>query len=53
MSAKWKRVVVSIEDKLAALRCVDRGETLNTVCLDYDVLAGRVGDGRRNRQKLE
>lgn len=50
---KRKRVVVSIEQKIEAIRRVDRGETLVQVCDDYGVSANTVGDWRRNRQNLE
>lgn len=45
---------MSVEDKLTVICHVDRGETLNTVFLDYGVSVNGGGcDWKRNRQKLE
>ncbi len=50
---KRKRVVVTIQDKLNAIRSVDAGQTLIAVAKKYNVGPNTVGDWRRNRKKLE
>lgn len=50
---KRKKVVVSIEDKLKAIKRLDMGETIKNVAKDYGVGEVTVGDWRRNRRKIE
>uniref|UniRef100_A0A1B6GWK2 HTH CENPB-type domain-containing protein n=1 Tax=Cuerna arida TaxID=1464854 RepID=A0A1B6GWK2_9HEMI len=53
MSAKRKRVVVSLETKLNAIRRLDNGESIRTVAKDLGVGEVTVGDWRRKRAELE
>lgn len=50
---KRKRVVISIEDKLKALKRIDAGERIKSVAKDYGVGEVTVGDWRRNKNKIE
>lgn len=53
MSQKRKKVVVSVEKKLEAIRRLDKGEIIRNVAADYGVGETTVGDWRRNRSHLE
>ena len=53
MSQKRKKVVVSVQHKLKAMRRLDKDETLRIVVAGYDVEKNTVGDCRRNRANLE
>lgn len=53
MSQKRKKVVVSVEKKLEAIRRLDEGEIIRNVAADYGVGETTVGDWRRNRACLE
>lgn len=50
---KRKRVVISIEEKLKAIRRVEAGETIKAVAQNYGVGEVTVGDWKRNRTKIE
>lgn len=53
MASKRKRVVVSMEDKLNAIRRVEKGETLQKVADDYNVGRVTVGDWKKNKSEIE
>ncbi|XP_051153380.1 jerky protein homolog-like [Leptopilina boulardi] len=53
MSQKRKKVIVSVEKKLEAIRRLDKEEIIRKVAADYGVGKTTVGDWRRNRSKLE
>ncbi|XP_043465305.1 jerky protein homolog-like [Leptopilina heterotoma] len=53
MSQKRKKVMVSVEKKLEAIRRLDKGEIIRKVADDYGVGETTVGDWRRNRSELE
>ncbi|XP_030747800.1 jerky protein homolog-like [Sitophilus oryzae] len=50
---KRKKIVVPIEEKLKAIRRIQAGETIKIVERDYGVGEVTVGDGNRNRTKVE
>lgn len=52
-SEKRKKVVVSIETKLEALKRLDRGETMQQIASDLGVGRVTVGDWKRKRSELE
>lgn len=49
---KRKRVVVSIDKKVAAIKRVDHGEKMNVVAASYGVSRNTVSDWHRNKAKL-
>ena len=53
MRAKRKRVVLSLEDKLNAIKHLDQGETLKKVASDLGVGEVTVGNWRRKRAQIE
>lgn len=53
MSQRRKKVVVSVEKKLEAIKRLDKGELIRNVAADYGVGEVTVGDWRRNRFNLE
>lgn len=53
MSAKRKRVVVSLKTKFEAIRRIDNGETIKKVAAELGVGEVTVGDWRRNRAEIE
>lgn len=53
MSEKRKRMVVSLETKLSAIKRLDNGESLRKVAADLGVGEVTVGDWRRNRKNIE
>ncbi|XP_046686190.1 jerky protein homolog-like [Homalodisca vitripennis] len=53
MSLKRKRVVVSLETKLSAIKRLDKGESLKKVAADLGVAEVTVGDWRRKRKDIE
>lgn len=53
MSQKRKKIVINVEQKLEALRRLDKGEIIRHVAADYGVGEVTVGDWRRNRSNLE
>lgn len=48
-----QEIVVSIKDKLEALKRIDQGETLEKIAADYSVAETAVGDWRQYRNKIE
>lgn len=53
MSGKRKRMVVSLETKLSAIKRLDNGESLRKVAADLGVGEVTVCDWRRNRKNIE
>lgn len=53
MSGKRKRVVVSLETKLNAVKRLDNGESIKKVATDLGVGEVTVGDWRRKRKEIE
>lgn len=53
MSLKRKRVVVSLETKLSAIKRLDKGESVKKVAADLGVGEVTVGDWRRKRKEIE
>jgi transposase-like protein len=53
MSGKRKRVVVSLDMKLNAIKRLDQGETIKKVASDLGVGEVTVGDWRRKRAEIE
>lgn len=52
MLCKRKKVVISLEDKLNAIKMLDSGASLKTVAQKYDVGVSTVGDWKKNRNKI-
>lgn len=50
---KRKKIVLSMQEKLNALRRLDKGETLQKVADDFGVGRRTVGDWRKNRSEIE
>ncbi len=50
---KRKRVVVSIKNKIQAIKRVENGEKLSTVAASYGVSSNTVSDWHRNKTKLQ
>jgi transposase len=53
MSAKRKRVVIIIEQKLEAARRIKNGEILRNVAADFGVGISTVSDWVKSKSKLE
>ena len=53
MASKRKKVVVAMEEKLKALKRIDKGETFLKVAQDCGVRHVTVGDWKRNRAQIE
>lgn len=53
MATKRKKIVLSIKDKLEALKRLDKGETLQKVADHYGVGRRTVGDWKKRRLELE
>lgn len=52
-SNKRKRVVISLQEKLKAVRRLDNGELLKNIAKDLGVGVSTVAEWRKNREKLE
>jgi hypothetical protein len=50
---KRKRVVISVQDKLTAIKRLDKGESLRSVAKNYGVGISTVSEWRKNRKKIE
>lgn len=53
MGDKRKKVVVTLEEKLQAIKRMDCGESVNKIALELGVGKTTVGDWRRNRAEIE
>lgn len=53
MATKGKKVVVSLEQKLEAIRRLDKGETMQKVADDFGVGQVTVGDWGKKRIEIE
>nr|XP_016847311.1 PREDICTED: jerky protein homolog-like isoform X1 [Anolis carolinensis] len=53
MATKRKKVVVSMEQKLEAIKRLDKGEKMKDVADEYGVARVTVGDWKRNRLEIE
>ena len=53
MSTKRKQIVVSMEDKLNAIRRLEKGKILQKVADDYGVGWVTVGDWKKNKEQIE
>jgi transposase-like protein len=53
MSATRKRVVITIEQKLEAVRRIKSGESLRNVAADFGVCMSTVSDWVKSKSKLE
>ncbi|KAM6459279.1 jerky protein homolog-like [Liasis olivaceus] len=53
MATKRKKVVVSMEQKIEAIKRLDKGETMQKVADNYGVGRVTVGDWKRKRLKIE
>uniref|UniRef100_H9GL84 HTH CENPB-type domain-containing protein n=1 Tax=Anolis carolinensis TaxID=28377 RepID=H9GL84_ANOCA len=53
MATKRKKIFVSMEQKLEALKRLDKGETIKKVANDYGVGKVTVGDWKRHRLEIE
>lgn len=50
---KRKRNVVTLEKKLDALKRVDKGQSLKSICTDLDVGRSTLADWIKNRAQIE
>ncbi|XP_054737977.1 jerky protein homolog-like [Anastrepha obliqua] len=53
MSAKRKRIVVSMDTRLKVLRQIDNGESVAKICVEFNVGKGTVNDWRRDKRSIE
>ncbi|XP_054745780.1 jerky protein homolog-like [Anastrepha obliqua] len=53
MSAKRKRIVVSMDTRLKVLRRIDNGESVAKICAEFSVGKSTVNDWRRDRRSSE
>ncbi|XP_054725301.1 jerky protein homolog-like [Anastrepha obliqua] len=53
MSAKRKRIVVSMDTRLKVLRRIDNGESVAKICAEFNVGKSTVNDWRRDRRSIE
>lgn len=53
MNAKRKRVVVSMDMRLKALKRIDNGESVKIICAELNVGKSTVNDWRRDRHSIE
>ncbi|XP_053949417.1 jerky protein homolog-like [Anastrepha ludens] len=53
MSAKRKRIVVSMDTRLKVLRRIDNGESVVKICAEFNVGKSTVNDWRRDRRSIE
>ncbi|XP_062829389.1 zinc finger protein with KRAB and SCAN domains 7 [Anolis carolinensis] len=53
MATKRKKILVSMEQKLEAIKRLDKGETIKMVASDYGVGRVTVGDWKRHRLEIE
>ena len=50
---KRKRKFLTMEEKLQALERIDKGESVQSICKEFNVGKSTVNDWRRNRKSIE
>lgn len=53
MSAKRKHTFVTMDQKLQVLQRLDKGESVQSICQEFNVGKSTVNDWRRNRKSIE